>query len=91
MVVKENNRFLTVTEIASMLRTKERTIREWCYERIIPHYKVGNALLFKIDEVLDWVDEHCRVDMSTSINDIERSLRKPKIDSKPPKLHIDEK
>lgn len=42
----ENNKFLTVEEVASILRKKERTIREWCYNKSIPHYKVGNSLLF---------------------------------------------
>jgi len=87
----EDNKFLTVEEIASLLRKKERTIREWCYERTIPHYKVGNSLLFKLDEVIEWVDENCRVEISTSIKYLKNSLRMKKFDSKPPQLHIDEK
>ena len=84
----ENNKFLTVNEVAFLLRKKERTIREWCYSRSIPHYKVGNSLLFKSAEVYDWIDNNCRVEISITIKEIEKSLHAKEQDITRPKLHL---
>jgi len=81
--------FLTVAEVAQLLRKKERTIREMCYSRRIPHYKVGKTILFKLGVILDWLDVYCKVDpiinpsINPSLNDLKK---KRKQDSKPPVL-----
>ncbi|MEE8186795.1 MAG: helix-turn-helix domain-containing protein [Nitrososphaerales archaeon] len=61
-----NEEFLTVREVATLLRKKERTIREWCYSRRVPHYKLGKTLLFRYEEILEWVTTHCRVEPEKS-------------------------
>ncbi len=81
-----NNIFLTVSELASLLRKKERTIREWCYSRIIPHYKVGNSLLFKEDEILKWIEENYRIEISSPAKNFERTNQVPKQNTRPPRL-----
>ena len=52
----------TVEEIAKFLRKKERTIREMCYNHQIPHYKVGRTILFRLERIMDWLENDCRVD-----------------------------
>lgn len=86
----ENNRFLTVEEVALLLRKKERTIREWCYNKSIPHYKIGNSLLFNIEEINEWITENCRVDMSNTANAKEEPERHHPIYLVSPKLKIEE-
>jgi excisionase family DNA binding protein len=52
--------YLTVTEVAKLLRQKPRTIYAWVADRRIPHYKPGRALLFDPDEIDRWVKKHSR-------------------------------
>ena len=62
MPPKDETQILTVKEIAKLLRKKERTIREMCYNHQIPHYKVGRTILFRLGDIMDWLDKDCRVD-----------------------------
>lgn len=82
-----SSEFLTVPEVAQLLKKKERTIREMCYSRQIPHFKVGKTILFKLDVILDWLDVCCKVDpiINPSLNDLKK---KRKQNSKPPVLEI---
>jgi excisionase family DNA binding protein len=47
-------RFLTVDEVAVLLRVKPRTIHYWVSERRIPFRKAGRFTLFDRDEIIDW-------------------------------------
>ena len=84
-----STRFLTVEEIASLLRKKERTIREWCYNQSIPHYKVGNSLLFKKYEILEWIDKNYRVEICESLNGMEETLNEQSVNGRPPRLKVE--
>lgn len=86
----ENKRFLTVEEVASLLRKKERTIREWCYNHSIPHYKVGSSLLFKENEIVEWVEKNHRVEISRSVNNFEKTYQRTKQNTAPPRLKVKE-
>ena len=46
-------KFLTVQEVADLLRCKKRTIYDMVEQGRIPFRKVG-GLLFDLDEVLEW-------------------------------------
>lgn len=50
----ERPRFLTVTEVAELLRLKPRTIYEMVSERRIPYRKAGDRTIFLLDEILKW-------------------------------------
>ena len=84
-----NSNFITVEEVASLLRKKERTIREWCYSKTIPHYKVGNSLLFKKYEILEWIDKNFRVEICESLNEMEETLKKQSVKERPPRLKVE--
>ena len=86
----DNSRFLTVEEVAFVLRKKERTIREWCDSNTIPHYKVGNSLLFKEHEISKWVDRNCKVDIGKSMNGTKENLTELLFDSQSPRLKLNE-
>jgi excisionase family DNA binding protein len=47
-------RFLTVEEIAEILRLKPRTIYNMVSQRRIPFRKAGRQLLFDVGEIEEW-------------------------------------
>ncbi len=47
-------RFLTVEEVAEMLRVKPRTIYDWVSQRRIPFRKAGDRTVFLLTEILEW-------------------------------------
>lgn len=48
--------FLTVQEVAQLLRVKERLIYTWVSQRKIPFRKAGRFTLFDRDEILAWTE-----------------------------------
>jgi putative molybdopterin biosynthesis protein len=46
--------FLTVLEVAEMLRLKPRTIYNMVSQRRIPFRKAGRQLLFDVGEIEEW-------------------------------------
>lgn len=46
--------FLTVTEVATMLRCRPRTIYTMVSQRRIPFRKAGRTLLFEAGEINEW-------------------------------------
>lgn len=47
-------KFLTVPEVAALLRLSERTVYDMVSQRRIPFRKAGDRTLFDRDEVLEW-------------------------------------
>lgn len=52
--------FLTVDEVAAMLRCKPRTIYQMVSQRRIPFRKAGRLLLFETGEIDRWTQESTR-------------------------------
>lgn len=52
--MEKTNEFLTVKNLAQILGVSKITIYRWAQEKFIPHYKVGAAIRFDKDEVLEW-------------------------------------
>ena len=51
-------RFLTRVEVAQLLRTSPKTVADWDLRSCgPPSSKVGRRRLYRLDEVLAWVDE----------------------------------
>jgi len=46
---------LTIDELASILKTKEMTIRQWVYQGRIPSIKVNGLLRFGQREIQSWL------------------------------------
>ena len=51
---KKLPQFLTVKEVADLLRCKKRTIYDMVEQKRIPFRKVGGRLLFDLTEIIDW-------------------------------------
>ena len=49
-------KFLTVDELAEMLRVKPRTIYEMVSQGRIPYRKVGRRVVFLLTEILEWTN-----------------------------------
>ena len=46
---------LNIDEMAELLRLKPKTIYKYTSNGQIPFYKVGNRVLFKEDDIWNWV------------------------------------
>jgi excisionase family DNA binding protein len=46
--------FLTVEEVAELLRVSPRSVYDWVSQGIIPHHKAGRRTIFLLDEILEW-------------------------------------
>jgi excisionase family DNA binding protein len=50
-------RYLTVPEVATLLRVPERTLYSWKYShRGPPAVKIGRYLRYDFDKLIDWIE-----------------------------------
>jgi len=54
-------KFLTVEEVAAMLRIKARTVYEMVSQNRIPFRKAGRRTVFLLEEILDWTTPRQRI------------------------------
>jgi excisionase family DNA binding protein len=54
---KELPRFLTVRDLAEMLRVRVRTVYSWVADGLIPYHKAGRITVFRLDEILEWMEK----------------------------------
>ena len=52
--------FLTVAEVATLLRVKPRTIYEWTAQRKIPFRKAGRYTIFDREEIIEGTKREAR-------------------------------
>lgn len=52
------NGYLTIEEVAKRLRCTVKTVRKFVYYQGLRSYRIGNRLLFKLNEVDAWADAH---------------------------------
>jgi excisionase family DNA binding protein len=50
-------RFLTVNEVAELLRVSVRSVYDWVSQGSIPHHKAGRRTIFQLEEVIEWVSK----------------------------------
>jgi len=48
---------LTVDELSKLLKFSTSTIYEWTHKDMIPYYKFGNAVRFKLSDVEKWLNK----------------------------------
>lgn len=53
----EKSRFLTVEDLAEMLRVEPRTVYSWVSKGSVPFRKAGRRTVFLLDEILEWTAE----------------------------------
>ena len=52
--------FLTVEEVAKLLRVSPRSVYDWVSQGQIPFRKAGRRTIFLLDEILKWTNERSR-------------------------------
>ena len=53
-------RFITVGGLSRLFQLHKRTIQLWAAERDIPLIRIGNLMIFDVDDVKIWVLQHKR-------------------------------
>ena len=46
--------YLTLKEVAELLRVKQRTVNAWVSDKKVPYERKGGLLRFRLDAILDW-------------------------------------
>jgi excisionase family DNA binding protein len=54
----ENERLMTVRDVARFLNVQENTIYQYCYKRKIPYLKVGRHKRFNKSVILAWLEKN---------------------------------
>lgn len=49
--------FLTVEEVAELLRVSPRSVYDWVSQGVIPYHKAGRRTIFLLDEILEWTSK----------------------------------
>ena len=50
-------KFLTVEEVAALLRVSPRSVYDWVSQGVIPFHKAGRRTIFSLDETLEWTSK----------------------------------
>ena len=58
--------YLTIAELAGMVKLSEQTIRRYVLNRTIPYHKIQKAVRFRLSEVERWIDAGCIAANSSS-------------------------
>lgn len=53
-------RFVTVSGLSALFNVHKRTIQLWAADRGIPLIRIGNLMIFDIDDVKGWLLQHKR-------------------------------
>ena len=67
--INENERWLSVEEIANHIGCSKDTIRAWIKKNTIPYHKVGRQFKFKISEVDEWIESGKSADADKKIEE----------------------
>ncbi len=65
-----NVEFLRINEAADFIKTPKNTVYKLVEDRDIPHIKRGKILLFRKDELANWLDEK----KILTVKELEKSL-----------------
>ena len=49
--------FLTVEEVAELLRVSPRSVYDWVSQGVIPFHKAGRRTIFLLGEILEWTSK----------------------------------
>jgi len=69
--------YLTIAELAGMVKLSEQTIRRYVLNRAIPYRKIRKAVRFRLSEIEKWIDGGCASDSSAGGCSAGQGLRKP--------------
>lgn len=53
----EEGSVMRAAEVRRMLHIGRNTLYQWCQQKLIPHKKVGNTLLFSRPQLAQWIQD----------------------------------
>jgi len=62
--------YLTIEELAVMLKLSEQTIRRYVLNRVIPFRKIRTAIRFRLSEIEKWISGGCADNFVISDNSV---------------------
>lgn len=60
MTILENS--LSTAEVAELLRVSERTIRNYCKDKLITHYRIGGKIVISPQDVDEFIKNHAKIE-----------------------------
>lgn len=66
--------WLTVKELSSYIKVKEKTIYNLVSKSSIPHYRIGKLVRFKQDEIDSWMQSKKAMPLKKQIDKVVRSF-----------------
>lgn len=55
---EKQKKALTIKEASEYLNLSKGTIYKYTAEATIPHYKIGSRILFNVNELEEWLEDH---------------------------------
>ncbi len=62
--------YLTIEELAVMLKLSEQTIRRYVLNKVIPYRKIRTAVRFRLSEIEKWIDGGCTDNVEDLLCDV---------------------
>jgi excisionase family DNA binding protein len=59
-------KFLTVDEVADLLRVSKRSVYDWVSQGVIPFHKAGRRTIFLLDEIVEWTNRDSELSSHSS-------------------------
>jgi len=72
--------YLTIEELAVMLKLSEQTIRRYVLNKVIPYRKIRTAIRFRLSEIEKWITAGCSDNFVISDN-VEELLKPDEADN----------
>jgi len=69
--------WLTVKELASYIKVKEKTLYSLVNQGLMPHYRIGKLIRFKQDEIDTWMQSKKAVPLKKQVDKILHSIYTP--------------
>lgn len=66
--------WLTVKELASYIKVKEKTLYSLVARRDIPHYRINKLIRFKQEEIDSWLESKKATSFHAHVDKITRSI-----------------
>ena len=57
-LLRHKKSFMSLEEAADYLSYTKSSLYQFTSKRLIPHYKIGRKVLFKVSELNDFVEKH---------------------------------
>lgn len=74
----EMKNYLTLGEVANKIRLSKSTIYKRTFSRSIPHFKMGNKLLFDEDAIDKWLNDYRKDTLEEQKNEVDQHFEQLK-------------